>query len=94
MYDTFNEPTQASMNFPHEEQTVEQRHLRSDTHRCFIIRHRYDSILNELRSVVEPYVECGYDAQQIKDELRKQGSTLDSLNNINLVISTIIGEQE
>jgi len=59
----------------------------------YYMRHRYDRILSELRSVVEPYVECGYDAHQIQDELKKQGMTLVLLNNIETVISTIIGEQ-
>lgn len=86
--------SQATLDFGDNNQTPEQRHLQATDHRCYIIRHRYDRILSELRSVIEPYVEVGYDAQQIKDELRKLDSDcIVSLNNIETVISTILGEQ-
>jgi len=62
-------------------------------HRHYYVRHQYDSILSELRSLVEPFVEVGFDAQQIREELHKQGHTLVLTNNIETVISTILGEQ-
>lgn len=64
------------------------------THRHFWMQHRANRIQNELKAIIEPYVEVGFDAHQIKEELAKQGERLVPIGHIESVISIILGEQQ
>ena len=57
------------------------------------MQHRADSIQSRLKRDIAPYVECGFDAQQIKEELAKHGQRLITIGQIESVISIILGEQ-
>ncbi len=92
MYNEDYKPYQHKINLP--AVSPEKAHLPQTNHRYHVVQHHYDSILSNLRVLVEPYVEVGFDAQQIKQELHKQGHSLVLTHNIETVISTIIGEQE
>ena len=49
---------------------------------------------NSLKEFIEPFVEVGFDAQQIKEELGYAGLRLVPLGHIESIISIIVGEQQ
>jgi len=57
------------------------------------MQHRADRIQDNLKAIITPYVEVGFDAQQIQQELHAQGERLVPTGQIESVISIILGEQ-
>lgn len=57
----------------------------------YMMQHRMDVIQRKLTDFIEPYVECGFGAEQIKQELEYQGETLVSLGQINAIIKKLLG---
>ena len=59
----------------------------------YLMQHRADIIQRELIDFIEPFVEVGFDAEQILQELHYQRRTLITLGQVNSIISIILGEQ-
>ena len=61
------------------------------SNRCYyLMQHRADSIHRELLAFIEPFVECGFDAEQIKAEMEYQGNKLVTLGQINAIIKELL----
>ena len=61
------------------------------------IRHRSDRIQEELKEFCQPFVEVGFDAQQIRTEMQQHGNQrarLIGIGQLEAIISLILGEQQ
>lgn len=57
----------------------------------YLMRHRAERQQRKLIDFCEPYVEVGFDANQIQAELQHQGIKLIPLGSINSAINIILG---
>lgn len=73
---------------------TKKAHLNTSGHKHYLMRHRSDRIQASLRNFIEPMVAVGFDAQQIQEELHRQGERLVPTGQIESVISIILGEQQ